>query len=98
MSIYPAAYIHEVLTLLHTEHHADVRHVCLTASEETVRARLQQRGDSPRAYSWQHLDRIAAAFRTLAAESYAGAQVIPTDGMTPDQVVAEVLPYLSPRG
>ena len=89
MDIYPAAYLREVIGHLRRAG-ADVMHVCLTASEQTVRERLRQRGDSPGAYPWQYFERITAAFRDLVAESYAGSLVVPTDGKTAEEVTEEV--------
>jgi predicted kinase len=94
MSIYPAGYVEEVLAHLRAAG-AEVRNVCLTAAEQTVRDRLRQRGDSPRAYSWRHLDRMLAAFAALDAAGYAGGHAVATDGKTADEVADAVLALLN---
>lgn len=87
MSIYPPDYLAEVLTHLRAVH-AEVHHICLDAQAHTVRDRLRQRGDSPRAYSWNNLDRVLAAFRD-APDEY-GIR-LSTDGKDAATVAAEVL-------
>ena len=87
MTIWRQAYLEDVLSGLRAND-ADVFHFTLTATAQTLEARIRRRGDSV-AWCLAHLDGCISAFHSSAF-----AVQIATDGKTPEQVVADILALL----
>ncbi len=66
-------------------------HFCLTASPQTIRQRLTERGDRPGGWTFQQMERCLQAFQ---APEY--AEFIDTDRQKPDQIVKLILNKLDP--
>jgi hypothetical protein len=94
MTIWRAAYFDEVLGGLRAFEPA-LYHFCLTATEETLRARLRGRGDRPEvfAWCWEQARHCLPAFQDPTF-----AEQIATDGKAPAALVEEILARLPARG
>jgi len=91
MTIWRAAYFEEVIGGLRA-FEPDLRHFCLTATEQTLLARLKGRGDRPEVLAWC----LEQARHCLPAfQSPTFAEQIATDGQTPDALVEEILARLA---
>jgi hypothetical protein len=93
MTIWRAAYFDEVIGGLRA-FEPDLYHFCLTATEQTLHARLRGRGDRPEvfAWCWEQAQHCLPAF-----QSPAFAVHIATDGKTPAALVEEILARLPAR-
>ena len=90
MTIWRAAYFEEVIGGLRA-FEPTLHHFCLTATEQTLLARLRGRGDRPEVLAWC----LEQARHCLPAfQSPAFARHIPTDGQTPDALVEAILARL----
>ncbi|HLJ32393.1 MAG TPA: AAA family ATPase [Ktedonobacteraceae bacterium] len=87
MTLWNKAYFLEITDGLRTfEPH--LFHFCLTATEATLRKRLQERPSSPQAYAWacERIERCVTAF-----EDEMFAVQLSTDTRTPEELVVEIL-------
>lgn len=87
MTLWNKAYFLEIMDGLRT-FEPQLFHFCLTATETTLRKRLQERPSSPQAYAWccERIERCVMAF-----EDEMFAVQIGTDDRTPEELVAEIL-------
>lgn len=91
MTIWRAAYFDEVIGGLRA-FEPDLRHFCLTATEETLTGRLRGRGDSPEVLAWC----LEQARHCLPAfQSPLFAEQIATDDQAPDALVDRMLARLT---
>jgi chloramphenicol 3-O-phosphotransferase len=91
MTLWNKAYFLEIMDGLRTfEPH--LFHFCLTATEVTLRKRLQERASSPQAYAWtcERIERCVTAFQDGMF-----AVQLATDDRTPEELVAEILSQMS---
>jgi hypothetical protein len=91
MTLWHAPYFEEVVGgLRRTE--PDVYHFCLTAPDETIQARLLQRGNKSGDWCWNHIERCRIAFQSSDFDIR-----IPTESATPDEIINTLLATLPHR-
>jgi hypothetical protein len=91
MTLWNKAYFLEIMDGLRT-FEPQLFHFCLTATEVTLRKRLQERPSSPEAYAWgcERVERCVTAFQ----DDMFAVQLI-TDDRTPEELVAQILSQVS---
>lgn len=90
MTIWYQPYFEEVMTgLRQSEPH--LYHFCLTASAETIAARLRQRNYLPetQAFSYEHIEPCVAAFKSPLF-----AQQLDTEEKLPEELAEEIQAYI----
>jgi len=91
MTLWYPAYFLEIMDGLRT-FEPQLFHFCLTATESTLRKRLQNRPSSPQAFAWccERIERCITAFQDDMF-----AVQLASDDRTPEDLVAEILSHVS---
>lgn len=87
MTLWNKAFFLEIMDGLRT-FEPQLFHFCLTASEVTLRKRLQERPSSPQAYAWA-CERIERCVTSFQDDMF--AVQLATDNQTPTELVEEIL-------
>jgi hypothetical protein len=87
MTLWNKAYFLEIMDGLRT-FEPQLFHFCLTATEVTLRKRLQERTSSAQAYAWacERIERCVIAFQ----DDMFAVQLV-TDDRTPEELVLEIM-------